>query len=107
VRPVPRDHRLVGKRPEGSRQPEGETRTPARLPECCLVEASPGRSPAVSRNLWRPLSPLHFPTHRLWRVPSVYQSLQAHPVGDDALPSLLGPSCLPGELIDQLVHRVP
>jgi hypothetical protein len=26
---------------------------------------------------------------------------------DDALPPLLGPSCLPGELVDQLVHRVP
>src|SRR6266540_358313 len=25
----------------------------------------------------------------------------------DALPALLGPSCLPSELIDQLVHRVP
>jgi hypothetical protein len=34
VRPVLGDHRLVGKRPKGSRQPGWETRTPARLLKC-------------------------------------------------------------------------
>ena len=33
------DHRLVGKSPEGSRQAGWETRTLARLPECCLLAA--------------------------------------------------------------------
>ena len=40
VRPVLGDHRLVGKSPEGSRQPGGETRTLARLLTGCLVAAA-------------------------------------------------------------------
>jgi hypothetical protein len=39
-RPVLGDHRLVGKRSKGSRQPGGETRTLARLLKAYLVAAT-------------------------------------------------------------------
>jgi hypothetical protein len=43
VRPVLGDHRLVGKSPEGSRQPGGETRTPTRL-----LKLPPAGDPAAA-----------------------------------------------------------
>jgi hypothetical protein len=40
VRPVLGYHRLMGKSPEGSRQPGEETQTLARLPKGCLLTAA-------------------------------------------------------------------
>jgi hypothetical protein len=52
------------------------------------------------------VSPLHLPTHRsgVYLVCAITPGLSLR---DDALSPLLGPCCLDGELIDQLVHRVP
>src|SRR5215216_3585027 len=48
-------------------------------------------------------------TGALWRKLSTRGSgaYLVSQLRSDAVPALLGPSCLLGELIDQLVHRVP
>jgi hypothetical protein len=50
VRPVLGDHRVVGKSPEGSRQPGAETRTLARLFRSYLGSRSLGRLTSALRS---------------------------------------------------------
>jgi hypothetical protein len=64
VRPVFGDHRLVGKRPEGSQQPGGETRTPQRPSPPAEVREPEAERPAGSANISNRFCPLLSVVHQ-------------------------------------------
>ena len=76
VRPVLGDHRLVGKSPEGSRQPGGETRSPLRLLAVLPVHSRFG---LLTCGSWQPVMTARarcVPLLPVGCVPSVYRQLR-------------------------------